>query len=530
MAGMSPILLSVLAAALAASSAQAEVAISNGQTRHITCSTGGVCTPDGERATLNIGDLTSLLAAGDVKITTGGGAVSITVIDTFSWTSAAKLTLDAQQTVSFRAPMVVAGPGGVTIVAGGGAPVFFNGGSVDFWDDTSKLAVNGAKYKLVFDIHSFTAAVLDKPNGRYALAADYDAKPDGVYGDIPVDMFDGTLEGLGHTISHLTVRSRQGSAAFIDKIQAQGVVRDVAFTGAFMNGLHQPGALSAFAAILAIANAGAISHVRIDGTVATKGEHGNAAGLVLVNGGTIDRCTSSVSAKGPGSSSSAAGFVSTNDTGGIITNSHASGTVTGGLAGGFAMQNGGTISLSSASGAVIATGNSVASLISGGFVAVNYSTIDRSFATGSVHADAGHQTFNPSIAGGFVGDQRSGSGIVDSYATGAVSVGSAGSAAGFARTGGDAIATSWSSGTVGASDANAAQGFAFAPPGTAAHDYWDTDTSGLSTGCNGACPGVTGLSTAQFQSGLPAGFDPAVWAQSPGIGNGFPYLIDNPPQ
>lgn len=527
---MKPAILSALAAALAASSAQAEVAISNGQTRHITCSRGGICRPTGERATLNIGDLTSMLADGNVKITTGSGAVSITVIDSFSWTGTAGLTLDAQQNVSFRAPMVVAGPGAVSIATGGGAPIFFNGGRVDFWDSSSKLVINGAKYTLVSDIHSFAAAVADKPDGRYALAADYDARQDGVYGDIPVDTFNGTLEGLGHTISRFTVRSPQGSAAFIDDIQAQGVVRDLAFTGAVVSGLHKPHDFSAVAAVLAIVNAGAISHVRVDGTVSTKGEHGEAAGLVLVNGGTIDRCTASVSAEGPGSSSSAAGFVSTNDTGGIITNSHASGTVTATLAGGFAMQNGGTISLSSATGAVSATGNSVASLISGGFIAVNYGAIDRSFATGDVDAGPGHNSFEPSMAGGFVGYQRSGSGIADSYATGAVGVGSVGSAAGFAQTGGDAIATSWSSGAVVAADPNAAQGFAVTPPGTATNDYWDTDASGLSTGCNGACPGVTGLTTAQFKSGLPAGFDPAIWGESGGINNGYPYLLANPPQ
>ena len=46
----------------------------------------------------------------------------------------------------------------------------------------------------------------------------------------------------------------------------------------------------------------------------------------------------------------------------------------------------------------------------------------------------------------------------------------------------------------------------------------------------GNVSGITGLTTVQFQSGLPAGFDPAVWAQSPGINNGFPYLIANPPE
>ena len=42
-------------------------------------------------------------------------------------------------------------------------------------------------------------------------------------------------------------------------------------------------------------------------------------------------------------------------------------------------------------------------------------------------------------------------------------------------------------------------------------------------------PGITGLTTAQLQSGLPAGFDPSIWAESPNINGGLPYLITNPP-
>ena len=61
-------------------------------------------------------------------------------------------------------------------------------------------------------------------------------------------------------------------------------------------------------------------------------------------------------------------------------------------------------------------------------------------------------------------------------------------------------------------------------------DYWDIDTSGLSNGCaNDDCTGVTGLTDTQMKSGLPSGFDPAVWAQSPSINDGYPYLIENPP-
>jgi hypothetical protein len=68
------------------------------------------------------------------------------------------------------------------------------------------------------------------------------------------------------------------------------------------------------------------------------------------------------------------------------------------------------------------------------------------------------------------------------------------------------------------------------PANAVTDDYWDTTTSGTLRGDNyGSSPGLTGLSTVQLQSGLPAGFDSTIWAENPRINNGFPYLIANPP-
>jgi hypothetical protein len=65
--------------------------------------------------------------------------------------------------------------------------------------------------------------------------------------------------------------------------------------------------------------------------------------------------------------------------------------------------------------------------------------------------------------------------------------------------------------------------------------YWDLDTSGVSDPAQGAGnisndPGITGLTDAQLKFGLPSGFAPAIWGQSPDINNGYPYLLANPPQ
>jgi hypothetical protein len=60
--------------------------------------------------------------------------------------------------------------------------------------------------------------------------------------------------------------------------------------------------------------------------------------------------------------------------------------------------------------------------------------------------------------------------------------------------------------------------------------YWDTTTTGVQTAfCSETEPGVQPLTTSELQSGLPAGFDPTVWAENPTINGGLPYLIANPP-
>jgi hypothetical protein len=68
-----------------------------------------------------------------------------------------------------------------------------------------------------------------------------------------------------------------------------------------------------------------------------------------------------------------------------------------------------------------------------------------------------------------------------------------------------------------------------------ANTYWDLDASGINDPARGAGdpsndPGITGLTSSQFKSGLPAGLDPAIWGQNASINDGYPYLLANPPQ
>ena len=107
------------------------------------------------------------------------------------------------------------------------------------------------------------------------------------------------------------------------------------------------------------------------------------------------------------------------------------------------------------------------------------------------------------MVGGFIGSNTAGLHIATSYSLGSVSGGSAATVGGFI-------------------------GEDFTSDGLSSV-YWSLDTSGVSDPSKGAGnlandPGITGLTTAQFQSSLPEGFSSAIWAEKSGVNGGYPYL------
>lgn len=196
-----------------------------------------------------------------------------------------------------------------------------------------------------------------------------------------------------------------------------------------------------------------------------------------------------------------------------------------------------------------------------GFLAGFHSSIARSHAAGTVELDRG-------FAGGLVGDISGTNTVTRSFATGSVTVSKplhGGFAGGFA--GGNAgridkvyalgssssadpdvgaagglvgdnigtIGQAYSTGSAsGAQLVGGAIGEDDASAGSLAVLYWDLDTSGVNDPSKGAGnvandPGIAGLTDTQLRSGLPSGFDPAIWGESPGTNGGLPYLLANHP-
>jgi hypothetical protein len=476
-----------LAAVLAGTAAQADVTISSKPTENMSCAQG-VCTATAKRAVLNVGDLASMLSGGDVKVAGDKQAKDIEIDASLSWVSASRLTLDAYRSISFNKPVVVAGTGALTITTNDGGANgdfgFTGKGHVEFWDLSSSLVINGNSYSLVKKLKDLKSAIKANPTGLFALAGDYNAQKDGTYGNPAISYLGGMIEGLGNRIQYLTM-STPGKVQFAPIKRSDGTIRDLGLTNVNVNATNITGAAG-----LVFENDGTILNCYVTGTV--EGGDG-AAGLAFDNGGTISHSHTAVDVAVTGQDGNrfAGGLVGGNS--GLIETSYATGSVTGSDAGGLVGVNGG----------------------------VNGGTVTQSFATGAVSSVAGG-----SPVGGLVG--RNENTITNSYATGAVSGG--GGAVG--TNDGAKIDAVYSTGFVNAFNGG---GLVYADiTQTFTNSYWDLDTSGINDPGQGAGnirndPGITGLTTQQFQSGLPQGFDSAIWAENPKINSGYPYLRAAPP-
>jgi hypothetical protein len=485
--------------------ARAAVTISSRPTQNMTC-TGGVCTPTAAHAVLNATDLANMLASGNVQVNTGsGGLAKDIVIDAaFTWANGSSLSLDAWNSIAFERPVAVNGTGAVSLTTndGGSNGVldFGDTGSLSFLGTANSLTINGAAYTLIDSVEALQNAVFGYPSGNFALSTNYDASQDGTYSAAPIGAFEGTLEGLGNAISNLKVSVGTGDAGFFGNLD--GSARDLRLVKVDISGtVSEIGGLTTYLD-------GTLYGDSISGVIHAKG-YGIVGGLAAwMYGKSITDCKSSAT---------------------ILAGGHSE---VGGLAGYF----GGTITNSSATGAIKLGSSSTG----GGLVGYSTGSIVSSFATGNITAG---QT---STLGGLVGraDKASTSLISNAYALGSVAGGSGSQVGGLIgysslESNQGSAATSYATGVVsapGGSVGGLVGSDKFAGKcGCFSDLYWDMTTSGITNPGQGAGntnndPGLTGLTTQQLQAGLPQGFDPAIWAETPKINNGLPYLINNPPK
>jgi filamentous hemagglutinin family protein len=345
--------------------------------------------------------LSAELATTGVDIQSSAGATAgngdIFVDDAIAWSSSKTLTLDAYRNIIVEAPIAISGAGSLVLIdadtTGTGvndgnaadgtysidAPVMFT----DVVNDLTKgaLRIDGTKFTLVNSIGQLATDIAGNASGNYALADSYNAKADGTYASAPVPTtFTGIFEGLGNTISNLTIDDTTASdyVGFFVQIgdgSGGGTVRDIGLVNAHVTG---SGAYDTVGGLVADNFYGAsITNAYITGAV-KGGDY--TGGLAGTNTGTISYSYSAAAVSG---GSFMGGLVGTNtgtDGSGTINDSYATGAVTGGAGvqdvGGLAGENYATINNSYSTGMVSVGAGS--SLI-GGLVGADYNAINNSY-------------------------------------------------------------------------------------------------------------------------------------------------------
>ncbi|MEJ1963090.1 MAG: filamentous hemagglutinin N-terminal domain-containing protein [Gammaproteobacteria bacterium] len=292
--------------------------------------------------------LSTALGTGNVVIqsTSGGAGTSgdVNVNDAVSWSSN-QLTLNAQNNVNINATMNGSGTASLAFEYGQGAVAASNTSKVNVRAPVNLPTGNNLSMKLGSDgtvdvysvINDMTAvqAMNSNLSGKFALGSNLDAS--GVTGFAPIgpradywdtgNDFAGIFDGLGHTISNLTIdRPGDSYVGLFNTIDGVATVRNIGLVNANVSGYGLVGPLAGW-------SYGTVSNTYATGGTATAHEY--AGGLLgYQQGGVTENSYANVAVSTLDYMASTGGLVG-RDEGGVILNTYALGTVNGDRAGGL---------------------------------------------------------------------------------------------------------------------------------------------------------------------------------------------------
>jgi len=497
------------------------------------------------------GDITGAQLGSDldlnnITIHSADGASSgngdIFVRDNVSWSADTQLTLSAERNIRILSTITASGANGkVALLYGQGAADGVIGGTAASYDFgltssgfTGKINLQaGQNFSTQLgsggDLKGYTVVTSlgtqasskdgslqgiggGSPSNNYVLGADIDATDtknwNGGAGFTPLfDPFQGTslngvFDGLGHTVSKLTINQPTTSYVGLFSAVGNGSVRNVGLVDASITGNGNVGALAG-------SLSGGFSSGVIDASYASGTVWGNSnvGGLVGSAGKAIISNSYATANLTNVAASDAGGLVGALQTGSIIEGSYAMGTVKGsGKVGGLVGETESTTAVrNSYSSATVTNTSAGSNSLTGGLVGYNTGEISNSFATGQVDSWS-------SEVGGLVGANGGGA-ISNSFATGAVSgTDNVGGLVGLNVNGGTLDKTyaqgyvfmnggSHSGGLVGGTTS---AGWA-SSGGAVTNSFWDTGLSAMYTSAGGT--GKTSDEMMQASTFLAAGWD-----------------------
>lgn len=375
---------------------------------------------------------------------------------------------------------------------------------------------SGNPYQL-YDAHGLQGIAFSMTTAayNYKLVNNIDASAISDFrsiGDDDSSGFQGVFDGQNFTISNLKSTGSNNGSAGLFGYSMFGTVRNLKFTDINIGGSN-----AQYAGLMGRVTTGAsVQNVSVTGgAVQSPIEAGGLA--AELNGGSISNsnvqnvAVTVTGTFGLNNRLNAAGGLVGAVSSGTITQSYATGTVSGARSAGglVGYAVGGTISQSYSTGAVTLTvpsGNigPASSFGAGGFIGVAQQgvSITQSYATGAVTVTNGNSA--TVSVGGFIG--ANGGAVNEAHATGYVNL-----ISGNAKVGGFAGAAS-------------ALTNAVSRTGTLTNVYFDTGTTGRTAQTGDGAATTGGLTTAQLQGTLPAGFNTvasSVWATAAGR---YPYF------
>jgi|TARA_B110001469_G_scaffold55681_1_gene53696 filamentous hemagglutinin family protein len=304
-------------------------------------------------STIKAGTIEAALAGTNVTIvtaTSGSDLGNITVNADLSWTAATTLTLNAHNNIIINASLDASGGnGGLALYYGQGttngagssyainAPIHLNaGGSFATKPGSSGTLVNHTIITALGAAGSTTGSDLQGLNGslagNYVLGADIDASGTSTWnlsgstyaGFAPIGTsgakFTGTLNGLGHVISGLTINRSSTDYVGLFGAISNSNLNNIGITGGSITGAKRTGALVGSAA-LASSISSSFTTAAVSGTKWVGGLVG-----VMSGAGTLTNAYSTGPVVGTSRTGGLVGQIGTSN---LVTNAYATGDVTG---------------------------------------------------------------------------------------------------------------------------------------------------------------------------------------------------------
>src|SRR6202050_3160344 len=430
---------------------------------------------------------TAVVVESSAGLTAGSGNVNVN--DAVAWSANTALTLTASNNVNINADITATGntaglvinpntANGAATASGTGSYILHSGVSITLPGTTPSLSIAGTHYTVINTLGlsgSMTGTDLQGINvllsGDYVLGSNINAAATAGWhagaGFTPIGTlgtpFTGIFDGLGHTISNLTISLTTPNVGLFGATGTGATIRNVGLVSDSVTGGAGTGGL--------VGNNG--PGVAISGSYTTGPVNGAAGTGGLVGSNTSGAISGSYSTGSVSGAAGTGGLIGSS-TSGAITDSYATGSVNGaaGTGGLIGSSTTGVISDSYSTGGVsgaAGTGGLIGSSTSG--------AITGSYATGSVNGAAG--------TGGLIGSNTSGP-ISDSYATGNVNGGTGAGVGGLigSNTSGTVI-NSYAAGAVSGTGAGVGALLGSSVVGVVTDSYWNNTTSLVQSSAGG---------------------------------------------